>query len=470
MLPKSLKYGNKSEASMARSYTSNIQPNGALSGYNQKTVTTIMVPTGPNLALIAAESVLKFAVTTLGAGDGRLDSAGAHGFIQRCRIFHGSNLLEDTDSYGLVAKEYFDLQVSTDAAYGKYSIIAGTRSDQVVAMYNAATVAGTANATNLETSQDLANALKVAMVKGGNSICTNSGAILPAGTETTYCITLLSILGSLCSNNYFPLFECTAAPIRLEIQWADNVQAVGAFPNTTTGFRIDHIEYIASYIALSSEAMSIIKGGQSGPLSFTLQGLRNYNTSANLVGNNATTQINFNIPAKFASVKNIIACIRDTAHGVNIPMYFPFSSNKNGLQSYYFKIGSHSSIPAIAPSTDAQYFTELLKAVGSISDLNHHPSIDIGSYVQALAVGNTAETIATGSVNSGSFMVGLDLENYAESDKSTIYTGYNTKNDDVILSMTFKVAGAEAISARLDAFVMFDQELVFENGTCYVSF
>ena len=81
MLPTNLRYGNKAEASMARSYTSNIQPNGALGNYTQGSVTTIMIPTGPNLALVASESVLKFVATTSGGAgaDGRLDSCGAHG-------------------------------------------------------------------------------------------------------------------------------------------------------------------------------------------------------------------------------------------------------------------------------------------------------------------------------------------------------------------------------------------------------
>ena len=63
MLPKNLKYGNKVNASLARSYTSNIQPNGALGGYTPNSVATINIPTGPNLALIASESILKFTIT-----------------------------------------------------------------------------------------------------------------------------------------------------------------------------------------------------------------------------------------------------------------------------------------------------------------------------------------------------------------------------------------------------------------------
>ncbi len=470
MLPRNLKYSNKSESSMSRSYSSNIQPNGQLNNYTKNTVCTIMIPTGPNLALVANESVLKFSFKTTGTGEGRLDSGGIHGCIERIRVFHGSNLLEDIQGYNLVAKEYFDLQVSTDASYGKYSILNGNRADQYVKMYNQV---NTANATDPATTQALANALKTSLNFGGNSMCVNNGEKNVADTPTTYCITLLSILGSLSSSHYLPLWEMTASPVRLEIQFASTPQSIGAFPNTITNFQIDNIEYIASYIALSNEAMAIIKSGQNGPLTYTLQGLANFTTTAKIEGGDSTTQINFAIPAKYASVKNIIASIRDTGKGVSTPLYYPHSCNMFGLQQYYFKIGSHSSIPAIAPNTVAQYFSELLKAVGSISDLNHHPSIDLNSYKQQIPIVNDGDTITQGSVNSGSFYIGLDCESFSGSDSSQIYKGVNTKNDDIWLSMTFKPGATypNAVnSARFDAFVMFDQELVFQNGTAYVSF
>ena len=373
MLPKNLKYGNKVEASLARSYTSNIQPNGALGGYTPNSVATINIPTGPNLALIALESILKFTITNNDAGnaDSRFDSGGAHGLIQRIRVFHGSNLLEDTDNYGLLAREYFDLQVSTDASYGKYSVLTGTRNDLVV--------------------------------NGAKALCVNSGAIIAGGSTNTYTLTLLSILGSLSGNNYFPLFECTSAPLRLEIQFVSSLAQAACCPANPSAFTINAIEYIASYIELSSEALAIIRGGQTGPLSYSLQGVRNYNTSVALAGGGATTQVNFNVPAKFGSVKSVIASIRNSAAGVNAATYYPHSCDLNGLQSYFFKIGSKSSVPAIAPSTVPQYFCELLKAVGSISDLNHEPSIDITSYSQSAAVTSDQAAITEGNVNSGSF-------------------------------------------------------------------
>lgn len=473
MLPKNLRYDNKVEAAMARSYTSNIQPNGALNGYTPGSVTTINIPTGPNLALVGPESVLKFTVKGSANAVGRLDSCGAHGYIQRLRIFHGSNLIEDTDEYGLLAKIYFDLQVSTDASYGKYAILAGTRGDMYGTLATdigdgnggvGGQLAGGADAAAIVAS---VNAMKTSLNRGVKTHNRNNGKKIVADVDNTYTITLLSLLGSLSSANYIPLFACTSAPIRLEIQWAKSIFGVGAFPNNAEPFVIDKIEYIASYLELSDSAMSIINSGRNGPLSFTLQGVRNYSTTKELA-NGAQTQVNFGIPAKFGSVKNILTTVRDSAKS-NLAMYYPFSSVKLGLQNYYFKIGSKSSIPAIAPDCDAQFFAEVLKAVGSISDLNHHPSIDLESYTLNVPEINNANQLLDGSKTSGCFYTGLDLENYAESDKSTIYTGYNTKNDDIYHVMNF-IAPEAIASARFDAFVMFDQELVFENGTCYVSF
>ena len=477
MLPKNLRYTNKVESSMmSRSYTSNIQPNGSLNDYRKNSVCTLMIPTGPNLALVASESVLKFTLQTLGTGYGRFDSAGCCP-IERIRVFHGSNLIEDIQGYNLLVKEYFDLQVSTDASYGKCTILNGTRGDTYGINANIAAVSALDTTTADNYIQQITT-LKNATKAGTLTYSMNNGELIEDNTPNTYCITLLSILGSLSSTHYLPLFEMTASPIRLEIQFSPSPQSFGSFPATITDFKIDNIEYIASYIALSNEAMSIIKSNQSGPLSYTVQGIANFNTTAKITGGNANTQINFAIPAKYASIKSIIASIRDTQQGVNTANYYPLSCNMHGLQQYYFKIGSHSSIPAIAPNTVAQYFTELLKAVGNISDLNHHPSIDLYSYKQIIPKLNTEDSTILGNNNSGSFYIGLDCESFSGSDSSQIYKGLNTKNDDIFLCMNFTPGTdpstnqlyPDVNSARFDAFVVFDQEIVFQNGTCYVSF
>ena len=120
MLPKTLKYGSKIESAYARSMRSNIQPQNGTSGYNLGDTIIVNIPTRNNLVLVPSESYLKFnvAITNGTASNAfRWDSCGAHGLIQRVRVFHGSNLIQDIDNYGMLAKMLFDLQMPTDATY-----------------------------------------------------------------------------------------------------------------------------------------------------------------------------------------------------------------------------------------------------------------------------------------------------------------------------------------------------------------
>ena len=118
--------------------------------------------------------------------------------------------------------------------------------------------------------------------------------------------------------------------------------------------------------------------------------------------------------------------------------------------------------------------------------MNHHPSIEFASYTVDVStkndtalMGDILSTLASGTaaggttllpsnINSGSFYVGLDLENYANSDKSQIFAGWNSSTDDIYYIPTF--AANTAATARFDAFAIFDSLLVFENNTCYVKY
>jgi len=135
MLPKNLKYGSKVESAVARSTRVNIAPQNGTGNYGLGDTIILNIPTRNNLVLAPTESYLKFrcAVTSAAAGNAfRWDSCGSHGLIQRIRIFHGSNLIQDIDNYGLLAKILFDLQQPGDSTAGKQTILCGTRSDTVI--------------------------------------------------------------------------------------------------------------------------------------------------------------------------------------------------------------------------------------------------------------------------------------------------------------------------------------------------
>jgi hypothetical protein len=138
---------------------------------------------------------------------------------------------------------------------------------------------------------------------------------------------------------------------------------------------------------------------------------------------------------------------------------------------YQFRIGANV-FPAKAPSTPVEMFAECLKAIGSISDINQQPSIDKASYTLVNSV-NTAALLDTAtsvsSQYSGSFYIGIDVENYANAPKDQIFTGYNTNTEDVYAMLNFGTQTG-GNNVRFDTFCNFDCVVICENNTCYVKF
>ena len=93
MLPKNLRYGSKVESASAKSYRSNIAPMNGTGTYGFNDTIIVNIPTRNNLVLVPTESYLKFNIAFTNGGTGsnslRWDSCGAHGIIQRIRIYHG---------------------------------------------------------------------------------------------------------------------------------------------------------------------------------------------------------------------------------------------------------------------------------------------------------------------------------------------------------------------------------------------
>jgi len=464
MLPKNLKYGSKIESAVARSSRVNIQPQGA-SSYGINDTIIFNIPTRNNLVLVPTESYLKFNIKfTSGAADNafRWDSCGAHGIIQRVRVFHGSNLLQDIDSYGLLAKMLFDLQQPTDAVYGKQNILSGTRTDLAVRTPTVAAVADISLKTMSAVQANSGERLQVSAT---------STALIASGASTdnyTYCLNLVSLVGSLCSSSYIPLFAMTSAPLRVEIQLVANpVNAcaclTGALANT---FDLSNCEYVANMIELGDSAMQTIYSSLGGePLQYVVPDFRNYQFNQTL--GTARTQVAFPIPAKFTSLKALFVTIRDK--GTGAVTCFPFSSVSMGFNEYYFRLGP-TTLPSKSPSTLPECFAEAAKAIGSIGDIHYSPSIDKFAYQLATSptYDDTATLNLTSFVNSGSFYIGLDLENYASADKSSIFSGYNSNNDDCFAFIT--LTPTAGVTLRFDSFANFDTVVVCENGTSYVKF
>ena len=311
MLPNSLKYQTKIESSASRCYRSNIQ--AQTSGpFNPNDTIIINIPTRNNLCLCPADSYLKFRVNltnpspTVGCLYARWDACGSHGVIQRIRCFSGSNLLSDIDNYGQLAKILFDAQMSTDSTYGKFSLLAGTRNDLVV---------NTPNNSALQVKSGR---------RFGSSNGSASGVAISTTLNETYCLNLISLVGSLCPDKYLPLWAMTSAPLRIEIQLVQNV-ANAICSDVPLNMTIDKVEYVAQMIEISDMAIDIIKQSMNGqPLQFVFNDFKNFQSTFPVSAGSSSVSIP--IPAKYSSLKALFIAQQDsTKIGVNT--FFPMSSN-----------------------------------------------------------------------------------------------------------------------------------------------
>jgi hypothetical protein len=365
----------------------------------------------------------------------------------------------------------FDLQVPTDAAYGKHNIMSGTRNDLVVTNLGSYALDVSGNITQQVINDTILNStLSAVQVNSGEVLGTNI-ADTATTAKQTYCLNLLSVVGSLCANQYFPLFSCTSSPLRVEIQLVSSLSNAMICTSPNAEIKLSNIEFVANFIELSDVAMSMISQSLAGaPLQFVIPQFKNFTWAGLSALPDSQTQISIPVPAKYSSLKSLFIIPRDVGSG--IANAFPFSSVSKGIQEYTFRIGPNV-FPSKAPSTLTEMFCEVCKAIGSIADINHQPSIEKKSYTLHTTLnGNTTTDPQYNNVQSGSFYIGLDLENYSSASKESIFAGYNSNTDDIYCNITYaryNAAGSNN-TMRWDCFASFDCVYVFENNTCYIRF
>ena len=448
MLPKNLHYQNKVESASARAYSSAIQPQNGTGNYTANNTITINIPTSPNTVLVPSESFLKFDLggITNGAAANpylRLDKAGAHGVFQRIRTTHGSQELENLDNYGALVGEMMALQQSGDSSTGKLNMLAG--------LGGGLNSAQNGESYSTTVGERLNGYVNLAI-----------GAVNPS---RTYCITLMSLVGSL-SPQYIPLFEMTSAPLTITLQLVSSIYkflCVG-LGLAADAFTISNVEFIGSFIELSDDSISIIRNSLGGsPLQYVIQSYANYPANATLP--NSNTSVSLPVPAKFASLRSLFCLMRSRADGGLT--FFPLSSTHFNIIDWRLRIGSQV-VPYKSPSSMAEHYAELIKAIGSLSDVNHEPCINTYNYsVESLPIANgELGTAMAPTTKSNCFALGFDLETYAASDKDKIFAGMNTLNSDIFWNINFG-ANATSPNVKFDFYALYDNVLVFENGVCY---
>lgn len=365
---------------------------------------------------------------------------------RKCLIVIAWYICEDIDNYGQLAKILYDYQAPEDAVKGRFAITSGTNEE-----YSGVAVAAAA----------LAN---VRSVNRGKA----TGALAAATTTFPFAINLVSLVGSLSGEKYLPLWQMTAAPLRVEIVLQSSlIRAMMVEGGATLSFTATSVNYCGEFLELPDSAISAINAGSSSPMQMVLPSYRSYTNSVTVPATTAV-QSSFPIPAKFSSLKNIFVASRTTA---GLAAQYPSSNCAFGVGSsnsigYQFRVGSEV-LPSTQPTSFPEIYTEAIKCFGSVADMNLQPSIDNTAFT--LNAPNTVAGLVEASTeDSGSFLIGIDMEIYQNADKASIFAGTNTNTSDIFAIINYYSAGA--ITILQTAYACYDQVLVYENGVCYARY
>jgi hypothetical protein len=428
------------------------------------------IPCNRNTVLSPHDTYLKFSMTAVNGATAqdfvRLSKAGAHGFIQRLRLFHGSTLLEDVDNYGNLVSQLVTKQRSADSVQYKGSLTEGFEESCAI-LCNGSGAGVTVPTYNI-------NGLRGARIANPTYTATQL-AIGATTTLRTFCIPLVSILGTL-SDKYLPLFALTSAPLRLELQLVNSPLIPFVSITAMASFSLSNVEIIGSFIELSDQSLAVIQQSTQGaPLTMAVNRYANLVYNATL--NNATTNVSVPVPFKYASVQAIINTIRQ--HSSGAITFDAFGSFNYNINEYWYQFGSES-LPTKHPGsssngggdrqTMAMYY---FSALGAPADLDYNPCINLFTYDTLTVPVASAETANTsvGNVSSisGAFGVGQELVSFPSANQDQMFSGRNTSTEDIYHNYIFN-ANATTPSVRFDYYCLHHAVIICENGQAQIRY
>jgi len=469
MLPNNLLYRNRKDALGARAYISSVQPQGAQQ-YSMNDTMIFSIPCNRNTCLSSSDSFLKFTATATNGGVAqdfvRLSKAAAHGYIQRLRLFHNGILLEDIDNYGNLMAQLATHQCSADNISYKGSIQSGWEESCAVIVNPTAGAATSVYSVNAIRGQRISN----------SSYGAAAGLAIGGVTAArTYCISLVSILGTL-TDRYLPLFAMTSGSLRLEVQLVSSPLVPFVAINPMASFTLSNVEFVGSFIELSDQALSIVQQSQMGaPLTMAVNKWSNMVYNASLL--NAPTTAVIPIPFKYSSLQAIITTIRQ--HAAGAVTFDAFGSNHFNLLELYFNCGSEtipskrlgSSVTGGGDRTSM--FQAYCSALGAPADLNYNPAVSLLTYETLAVPQASAETANTAVGNyssvAGAFAIGMEFVSYPSAEQDGFFGGRNTTSEDIYLNMSF-AANATTPAVRFDAYGLCHAVLIFENGQTQIRY
>jgi hypothetical protein len=362
-------------------------------------------------------------------------------FINRLDVYAGSSQLETVQQYNMIYTHYLDFAYTESQKKGLSS------------MY------GT----------DPAGLRAGVQIVGG-------------GGQQTFCMPILSGTIGMGSDKYLPL-GMLSSDVRCEFTLEANNTAVTAAA-LTANWSVISFEIICSIVELSDEGYAQVLSISPPSSPIYLHGISWRNYVSNIAAASSANSIL--IPARFASLKNIFFHFRPTGNVTALTLLSLSARSNPQISAWNLRI-SGGLIPAkqcileSAGTTGgyAEGAIMIQESFHSLGSPDLAPGVNLTFYnvrdtaaiagTPVIVMPNAATTqaaaapavVSTGATSA--FALGIELETFSNK-SDVIISGINTLADNVYFEYTSLGGGAGNVPTIMNAFAVYDQILVLQNG------
>ena len=362
-----------------------------------------------------------------------------YAIFSRMRIFHGSNVVEDTLYCNKLWTALFDLQINETTRRGE-SIM------KLVA-------------DNTANSSIFNNGLS------GQKFINHAGAAAAVDSFTfDACFTLPSaILGSLATKA-LPLGLMGASSIYLELELAPTLQAFVVDGSTVlNSYTVSDIFYNGKITTLPNDMDDLLIQSTGGIVNLPAV---SYKTEAKTISA-ASSAFNDKFSFQYSSLKNFIFFLQNSATANGIALNRSVSSRPKCNVSDYFLTINGEAFPSQTIQNTSRMYAELLRSFNGLTDTGFGGIINYTNY--AVNTNTAADDVLAGTVGGGGptttqkrYIAGIDLDRFNGTSGETLLSGTSSIGQMINLQLNMTAGLTE--TCTLFAAVQYDVLYHIEQG------
>ena len=435
----SLLYTVKPSAVRCRQYRASIPASNGVVFTPQQT-SIFYIPARSNCFLSGQETVLKYCIKNVNSANltPKTDGYGTS-VLSRIDIFHGSSLLESISQANILYSLMFDAVLDPAQRVGLSALYGG--SSTITTPRLGATITSTSS--------------------------------IPG--QLTVCIPLISAIAGMGLDKYLPLG--ISDDLRIECTWADEISGLcmdqtntdAYLSGYTTSWVIQSPEIVCSIIELDAQGMALVNSVAPPSGETVLHGtsFRAYNSS--MPSNSSGGSFSTLVPARFASLNNILLAPRLSATTVSRSGNSISCRINPNFSQYFFRVGGalipQRPVVLINTSTTGGYSEALFEFIKCFHVINTPMS---GSCLRSdyYNVAKTANTqngpvTAGGTDSTAAFCIGQEFTTFSGR-TDVLLCGMNTLSSNIFFESEVTSSGNDAMV--LNFFANYDILFVLQDG------